>query len=73
MQGGVFSGWGKATTPLSPDYLIIDAVDLFNNGQADLIMQQQITGATYYAEEGSDGFLQWGVVTSSLGPKWQAV
>ena len=73
MQGGVFNGWGEATLPLSPDFLITDAVDLFNNGHADLIVQQQSTGATYYAEQGSDGFLGWGTVASSLGPHWQAV
>jgi hypothetical protein len=37
-------------------------------GRAGLIVQQQSTGATYYAEEGSDGFLQWGSATTSLGP-----
>jgi hypothetical protein len=73
MQGGQFSGWGQATTPLSSDYLVKDAVDLFNNGHADVIVLQQSTGATYYAEEGANGFLQWGSVTSSLGPHWQAV
>jgi hypothetical protein len=61
------------TPPLSPDYLITDAVDVFNNGHADLIVQQQSTGVTTYAEEGSDGFLGWGAVTSSLGTHWQAV
>jgi hypothetical protein len=73
MQGGVFNGWGEATTPLSPDFLITDAVDLFNNGHADLIVQQQSTGTTTYAEEGTNGFLQWGSVTTNLGPNWQAV
>jgi hypothetical protein len=72
MQGGAFSGWGEATTPLTSDYLVTDAVDLFNNGHADLIVQQQSTGATTYAEEGTNGFLQWGSV-SSLGPHWTAV
>jgi hypothetical protein len=73
MQGGVFNGWGEATPPLTSDYKVTDAVDLFNSGRADLIVQQQSTGATYYAEEGSDGFLGWGTVASSLGPHWQAV
>jgi len=47
--------------------------DLRHNRHADLIVQQHSTGATYYAEEGTDGFLQWGNVTSSLGPHWQTV
>jgi hypothetical protein len=72
MQGGVFRGWGQATTPLTSDYKVVDAVDVFNNGHADLIVQQQSTGATTYAEEGTNGFLQWGTV-ASLGPNWTAV
>jgi hypothetical protein len=27
MQGGIFNGWGEATTPLSSDYKVVDAVD----------------------------------------------
>jgi hypothetical protein len=73
MQGSVFNGWGEATTPLTLDYKVTDAVDLFNNGHADLIVQQQSTGPTNYAEEGANGFLHWGTITTSLGPHWQAV
>src|SRR5262249_37441039 len=73
IKGGAFNRWGQATTPLTADYLIKDAVDVFNNGHADLIVQQVSTGTTLYAEEGANGFLQWGNVQSSLGTSWQAV
>ena len=44
MQGGTLQGNGIPTTMLSSDYQIVDAVDVFNNGHADLIVQQQSTG-----------------------------
>ena len=73
MHGGAFSGWGVATTGLTPDYVVADTADVFNNGHADLIVQQQSTGNTYYAEEGASGFQQWGNVASALGSNYHAV
>src|SRR5207253_2653860 len=51
------------------DYAIKDAVDVNNDGYADLIVQQQSTGTTYYAQEGVNGFVQWGTVIN--GPSAQ--
>jgi hypothetical protein len=73
MHGGVFSGWGQATSSLTPDYVVTDAVDVLGNGHADVIVQQQSTGATYYAEEGANGFVGWGNVTGSPGTDELAV
>jgi hypothetical protein len=47
--------------------VVTGAVDVLYNGHADVIVQQQSTGATYYAQEGSSGFVQWGVVPNGLG------
>ena len=72
MQGGTFQGNGTATTRLSSDYQIADAVDVFNNGHADVIVQQ-LSRATIFAQEGPNGFLQWGTVQTTLGTNWTAV
>ena len=66
MHGGIFNGWGMATSGLPTGYLVADTADVFNNGHADVIVQQQSTGNTYYAQEGAAGFVQWGNVTSAL-------
>jgi hypothetical protein len=58
---------GAATSGLTTDFKVVGAADLLNNGHADVIVEQQSTGATYYAEEGASGFIQWGTVPNSLG------
>jgi hypothetical protein len=73
MQGGTLQGYGMATTGLSSDFQITGAVDVFNNGHADLIVRQFSTGITHYAAQGSNGFDHWGIVTGSLGGSWHAV
>ena len=73
MHGGVFNGWGVATTPLPPDYVVADAADVLNNGHADLIVQQQSTGTTIYAQEGASGFAGWGLVSNGLNSHFHVV
>ena len=73
MRGGLFSGWGVATTGLTPDWVISDTADVFNTGHADLIVQQHSTGTTVYAAEGASGFQQWGYVTPGLNSHFHVV
>jgi hypothetical protein len=46
---------------------------VFNDGNADLIVQQLSTGNTYFAQEGASGFVQWGNVTSVLNSDYHLV
>lgn len=59
MAGGQFAGWGKATTGLDADYKVAGIADLNQDGHADLVLQQQSTGALFYAVEGAHGFDHW--------------
>ena len=44
-----------------------------NTGHAELIVQQQSTGTTVYAQEGASGFAGWGLVSSGLDGNYHVV
>jgi hypothetical protein len=73
MHDGALSGWGVATTALNADWQVKGVGDINNDGFTDIIVQQQSTGAVYYAAESATGFAGWHPITADLGPEWHVV
>ena len=72
LRNGVVN-WIQATSNLTSNWVVSDAADVFNTGHADLIVQQQSTGTTVYAQEGASGFAGWGLVSNGLNSHFHAV
>jgi hypothetical protein len=72
MLDGVFASFGAATDALGADWKAVAAgnVNPALAGGAETFVQQQSTGAIYYASLDT-GAVSWGVVSAALTPDWK--
>jgi hypothetical protein len=47
--------------------------DLDNDGYADVVIQNQANGTTYFADMNAGAFAGWGVVSGAVGAEWALV
>jgi hypothetical protein len=57
---------------VAADWVVVGAGDLNRDGFADVVLQQQSSGATLYANMANGVFSGWGVVSNALTPDWDA-
>jgi hypothetical protein len=72
MLGGQNAGWSVIASGLI-GWDVKALVDVDNDGSADVIVQNEADGVTYFADLNQGVFAGWGVVSGALPSDWQVV